>query len=282
MKEVLLDRSFFNCTYGISCVENLLLYILKSNNIAYQYLFFDSFISIYDIIYDFLYKGNSFENFTPIKRIQDLAEQEQIIGIELLNTSSIPAELDNKYCCVMVQPDFIWDNYKTKLLRDDHYVLLHPCDNHNYYYINDTPRDIKKVSSDNINSYYAGRAILFDIKTDISKDKQKDYLRRLICKINETILKAADLPSDILLTRDIIGILRILRKRLVYMVSEYINTEYWQTYLNELDGLYAKIEYMRLRNKYNIETINSIWSKVVVDDIENIKKTVALLNDIVK
>ena len=66
------------------------------------------------------------------------------------------------------------------------------------------------------------------------------------------------------------------------MVSEYINTEYWQPYLNELDGLYAKIEYMRLRNKYNIETINSIWSKVVVDDIENIKKTVALLNDIVK
>ncbi len=277
MKEVCLDKSLFDNALGMSCVENLLIYIFKTQKITYKYLFFESALSAYDIVQALSHHKNTYSDFRCINRIQDLARNAGMIEICLLDSPCIPTDLNEKYCCIMVNPTFIRDNYRTQLLRDDHYVLLSPSDFQNYFCINDVPRDIRKLSLVDLYSYYGGHAIEFRIKGDFDYGRKEEYLVKLKTSMEKNLYEAVELPRDILIARDIVGILRILRKRLAYMISEFQFVECWKTYIDKLDEFYSRIEYMRLRNIQNVKLINDMWIQLVENDAQNIEKTIWFL-----
>ena len=126
-------------------------------------------------------------------------------------------------------------------------------------------------------SYYGGHAIEFRIKGDFDYGRKEEYLVKLKTSMEKNLYEAVELPRDILIARDIVGILRILRKRLAYMISEFQFVECWKTYIDKLDEFYSRIEYMRLRNIQNVKLINDMWIQLVENDAQNIEKTIWFL-----
>ena len=79
-----IDKELFQDTLGLSCVENLLIYALRSANLAYPCLFYHSHLSLPEIIHEFTVNRSSYAAFCAVERIQNLAVQNGLLEMELL------------------------------------------------------------------------------------------------------------------------------------------------------------------------------------------------------
>ena len=270
MREIVRNCDIFDNLFGLSCVENLLLYILKANCISYQALYYDSFITISDIEAAFIDKNESYSSFEELVRVQDIALAEGIIKIHQFDGNTLP-EIDNStYCCAMVSPEFVADKLKSKLWRKDHYILLSPADNGDVYYINDSPRHIGLMTIEELFKYYSGRAIGIEIAKSSAYIDIESYVRKLSNRIHLDDETYEIRCKDLLSLRDIVGILRISRKRIHALLSLQYNVDFMESYLRFIDKSYSILEYMRLRNQYDIHKIFELKEQIKTNDDQTI------------
>ena len=82
MKKLDFCKDFMLDGYGLSCIENYLLYIFNVEMLPYQYLFFESSLSANEITKAFIDDGISFANFDKIRRLQSIASD---YGLSLIH-----------------------------------------------------------------------------------------------------------------------------------------------------------------------------------------------------
>ena len=278
MKSFELNQKFFNNSYGLSCVENLLLYVLNSNGIISPCLYYSSFLTI-EQIEKILMTTSSYSTFDGIERLQDVAVKEGIINMHIMDEYSLKDIDDRFYCCSMVTPMFIRNKYRTTLMRDDHYILISSIDDNMYGYANDTPRDVGQILVGEFEKYYVGKNIVFELCEPKAALNCEKYILKMINKLKTNDPEYKIMCSDILVLRDVIGILRILRKRMYSLISLKYKVEFMIPYLNYLDKCYANIEYMRIKHKIDetkiVEMKGNIvsWDAKIVNEIANFTET---------
>ena len=269
MKRVELNLEYFNNTYGLSCVENILLYILNANKVATPLLYFSSFLTIAEIEKSMISTA-TYAAFDGVKRLQDVAVEEKIIDMQFMDGRNLEGVGDSLYCCAMIDPAFIQDKYNTKLWRSDHYILISPSCTQGYDYINDYPRDIKHVSILEFERYYSGKAILIKLCDEQPSNDPTVYISRMTETLKPDDPSYSISCTDVLILRDIIGILRILRKRLFALFSLKYDLKFMTSYLNYLDRCYAALEYMRVKQKYDMVKISNMIREIVDLDRQSI------------
>ena len=87
---------------------------------------------------------------------------------------------------------------------------------------------------------------------------------------NMTGLKVEEVNENSLLQlRDALGIIRVMRRRNYYFISEYVDAGFMNEYLKGLDSKYIKLEYRRLRKTaIDMDFLNEFTSELIKDDID--------------
>lgn len=276
MKMKHLNKSNLENLYGLSCIETFLLYALKNEKYSYQYLFFDSFLSFNEIIYAFVEKKIQFAHFREVTRIQHLCSQYGLVNLHRYDQINEVIFNDFSYVCCLVKLEYIKNKYKTELLRDDPYILLSPLDEENFYYLKDSPRDDGVLTLKELTSIFDGHIITFDIQKEITENMIDEFFQLFLIKLRNKKMAYYPNPNltNIIEARDIIGIHRILRRRMYEFCSLYTNVDFLVPYLKELDRYYAMIEYMRLRKKIDIQKVETIFEAIFREDMLQMAKII--------
>ncbi|GFI46780.1 hypothetical protein IMSAGC019_02100 [Lachnospiraceae bacterium] len=269
MKRMEFDKELLNGLHGLSCIENFVLYILKKEGFSHQCLYYQSYLPFSEIAKELIYKKTSYAYFYRVKRIQNVAAESGIIQMQTRSELDLDFICNHDYVCVMVKPEYMKDKYNVGLWREDHYILLADAGGFQFYYLNDTPRDAGIISFDLLRQIYGGKTIAIDIKQKIRGEMKQIYLRRLVQSMEIDRVAEKCNISNLITARDILGICRILRKRLYEFSSMYIDADYLVPYLNMLDKQYMAIEYLRLRKKDDYDKAGNILLNVAIEDIKN-------------
>lgn len=242
------DLNLLDGIYGLSCVENYFLYFLKEQGYSYIPFFFDSYLSFETIIKEFVENKAEYSSFYRMTRLQKLAAEYGLIDITSKQDKKVRLADDRhfEYAAIQVKPSFIREKYERNLWREDHFILLKKVEQ-TLFYLNDIPRDTNTITYEEIDQIYDGKFLKFSIKKAIDKDLEKIFRKGFKMSLKSGELKETEVLiqkiSNITLARDIIGILRISRKR-VYLYLNYLGVKEkkLEKYLDYLDMIYNKIE----------------------------------------
>ena len=266
MKKIDVNKALLDKITGLSCVENYLIYILLSEHQKIQFLYAKSYISFFDIVKVFCNENASYAYFNKIPRLQETAVDEGLISLNVMADID-EAALNHEYCCVQVKPDYIAERYKRNFWRDDHYLLL--CEEHGRkrIFLNDTPRDVFTADDEEVSCFYGGKTICFDMKTSLNQSIKDN----LLYAFQSSILKSGNernvFIDNLVVIRDILGILKATRKRIYEYCSMYVDAGFMREYLTGLEREYSALEYMRIRKKYDLDKVNQTLCEIQAQDI---------------
>lgn len=272
-----LDKEYLSEACGLSCIENYLIYILRAKGFPYQYLFGESVKAFSDIVNYFVREKVSYADYYDIARLHTAAQNHGFVRI--YNTENLDIGTADRFSCIMVSEAFINEKYKTKLMRPDHYILLSNSsgDMEDVYYINDTPRDIGSISFKALTEIFAGHTISFEIAGLPQENQKNEMVESFIDSLNNLKENELNIVDSVSAARDIVGVLRVLRRRTCYFCSLFCDVGFMSEYISYLDKIYMNIEYMRLRGKNDMSEINEMLNQINHRDmqiVENIRKAV--------
>lgn len=280
MDMVKLEKSELDNVLGLSCIENYLLAALRKELPEFEWLYYQSYLPFSTIFSEVIEKYKPYAYFDAIPRIHQTAGKNHIIQFDWLKSSFNVA--DSGYCCIRVKPDYLVSRYGRKTWRDDHYFLIHVKDGL-YYFLNDNPRDAGEISEEELAKAYDNEVIYFKVIQSITARQKQNWQYSFFRQIAEEQNPDIDLDvisqTDLIQIRDFIGILRILRKRTERFINQ-ITPLNMQDYINELDNAYAQIEYLRLKNRVDIETIRKLLIKFHRADLENTQTIMKRMHEI--
>lgn len=280
MKRMEFDKELLNNLHGLSCIENFVLYILGKEGFSYRYLYFQSYLSFNEIAEEFVYRNARYAYFYKVKRLQNIAMENGVIQIQSGDKLDLNFVRNHDYVCMMVKPEYIKDKYNVELWREDHYILLSDADGFQFNYLNDTPRDVGVISFDELKQIYGGDMIVIDICQNITDEMKQFFLRKLVQSMHIDGGVEKYNITDFTTARDILGICRILRKRIYEFSSMYINAEFLTPYLHMLDKQYMAIEYSRLRKSVDYNYVEDIMTHVAIEDKENMRHLLTALGNL--
>lgn len=267
MKQMKADKSLFGSTLGLSCVENYLLYIYILQGYDYRYLYSKSFISMSDIVSAFCDDSAQYAYFDKIPRLQDVAVEQGLLTHTV--EKDFKASVNQyDYCCIGVSQRFVNEQYGRDLWRDDHFILLCEEKEDEWICLNDNPRDCLSIQKSNMPNIYGGQSVCFQILSDLDESVKDKLLHDFQEKIGQEQKLYEYKLTDLLVVRDILGILRVTSKRIRDYCSIYFDTLFMNDYLLEIDNLYVLIEYMRLRKREDFDKVHKSLEEIQRRDIE--------------
>ncbi len=258
------DSTLLNGILGLSCIENYILYALAEHGYNYTFLYGKSYVPFNTVAFDFLYKNAAYASYDSIERLQKSVKDMGVIISEYnFAPESIPDTDSSEYLAVSVSSDYITQKYGSKLWRDDHFILLKGSGENEYFYLNDIPRDCGTIKKDIVKSIYTGTYFRYSIISP-EKDGHEYIFTDIAEKIKNENRLTDDLP-DILnaeILRDIIGILKISRKRIYEYCSNKLDVSFMNEYLRYLEKTYNSVEYMRVRNEKRTVAENRFFDRL--------------------
>ena len=257
MKHIEADKSFLDTGLGLglSCIENYLLYIYANLNIDYRYLFSKSYVGFSEIAKAFCENKVSYSNFNRIPRLQDTSAQSGILNISE-NSDFQAINTDDSYICIGVSRQFIQQQYNRDMWRDDHFVLLCNKTGDVYKILNDNPQDIFVLTGNQLENAYNGtvlniQIIQYEVPYDFKLKYKEEFVDSLGNSADRYLFKAPDLET----ARDLVGVLRVTRKRIREYCSLYCDTNFMSDYISQIEKVYFMIEYMRIRGRVDHEKV---------------------------
>ncbi len=266
------DKNKLTLGYGLSCIENYILFLLMQYDSEWKYIFYKSYLSFSQIFDEFYINKTRYSYFYGIPRLQEVGKELKKLDVNIFTTKSIESLFQqSRIAAICVTPEYIEEKYKTKLWRTDHFILVQKQEDGRYTYINDTPQDSGLLSFDELNRMFTGSSILIKLEnTSITDDNRVEMLQFFY----ETVLHAKNSDSgkvfdgeiEIDMLRDIIGVLRVVVKRTAAFCNMYCDVVFLHEYYDYIDNVYAKLEYMRIRNRYTSGELCEIVNKINIKD----------------
>jgi hypothetical protein len=267
------DKDELVLGYGLSCIENYVMLLLKEYREDWEYIFYKSYISFDEIFKEFYIKKKQYSYFDKISRLQKVGNELKMCDIRGIRTEHIQDVFQqSSIAAICVTPEYIAEKYKTKLWRDDHFILLQNQENGLYAFINDSPKDSGYLSLEELNRIFTGEAILFEMKNiDLTNDKKEKMFQDFYISViqakgsDNRRLFTKDIEVELL--RDILGVLRVVVKRTAAFCKRYCDVEFLDEYSDSLDWYFNKLEYIRLRKRYTLDELHEIINKINDKDI---------------
>lgn len=270
------DKNQLTLGYGLSCIENYIVYLLKDCDPDWEYIFYKSYLSFAEIFDEFYSGQKQYSYFDRIPRIQQVGRELEKIDIRMIRNVPVEDLLEQwSVAAIRVTPEYIAEKYQIKLWRDDHFILLKQQEDGLYQYINDNPRDEGVFSPADIKRIYAGETIAFDLQgNELAQSRKLEIFRHF----HESVVNSSSGNGrefsgeiDIQMLRDILGVLRVIVKRTEALCGKFFDSGFLEDYYNYLDEKFTKLEYMRLRGRYSIEKLHEIINSIYIKE-ELIKK----------
>lgn len=281
---------WFNCNdmkteFGLSCIENYVIYLLSQKNVYWAQVFASSYLSL-DRVMEQLKEGQSYSYFFGVERVHKIAVKQGKCNLEYYKIENLSDEIicNMGTFLVQVKETYMQDKYRKKLWRSDHYILVRYRGDNTFEYINDNPLDcgvitlveLKALQADNIikleiceNSQRENSEIVEQLKSCISNQlKEETEYYKIIFN---------DLSVEQL--RDGVSIVKVLIKRMEALFAILGEKEFLSDYYSYLSKCYLKIEYMRLK-KVPMEDIVNLLSEIREKDIMNRQLIYSKLNAI--
>lgn len=265
------QEKLFRNEYGLSCVEDYILYILCKDTINWPQVFYSSYYDIEEIINYLLFKGQEYSSIKFIERIQNILVKEEILDLVRLDIEAINGIEPYQFFLLELQESATKELLNISVWRSDHYIMCCKDNNGKYMYVNDRPYIAGNLEYSEIQKY-AGKEYAFvvyvinkDIGTVINKDKVVQLERKLK---SETIL-SGDLYLGFEKIRDSVGIYRVVVKRLQALFCSYGTSNFIEDEIKRIDNIYLRLEYMNIRKSYDLGKVITLISEAI-----NIQKDV--------
>ena len=252
-RKTFFDTAFINHGLGLSCIENYFLYAIESHVKDFHFLFCDSYLN-WDQIWDEIFeKGVNYAHWSATPRLHHTAKKHGIADFNWRRMVTL--ELSGlAYNAVSINPKYIRDKYKTAPWRDNHYLLVDKMSEDEYRYINDVPPAMDMITTKQLNDVFNGEIFGFEFTNVITNHMKAEWTAALIKELanNTTTEINADylIKENALKIRDFIGILKVLRKRILAFASPTIQKN-GQAYIQHLDHSYMILEYMKAKGVFD-------------------------------
>ena len=267
----------FENIYGLSCVENQVLSVLREQGMNITPLYYDSIRPFQDKISFFTKHDKGIEYFDIIPRIQNVLKKLGVITLSIveqksvkdlcLHLDNISKEKSNTHLFIRCKPSFVKNELHARGWRDDHYVRIRISDN-GYEIINDIPEKVLVVTESELSMAYDGSYLEMNVLRSLN-DANKSFLW------NARQYKPEDyepLPFDVntllenpnigLQLRNLAGVNKILYHRLERYYKNYINTEFMQEKLIQSNNFFAMLEYYNLRKNTSFAAYKTLLSQM--------------------
>ena len=281
MKEISLDINELRKEYALSCVENYVMALISQKYSEWEVIYSESFLSVSEILRRLDDRGFSY--FKGVPRLQAMAEDYGFINMQWVEDASVFDPDNKEYYAFMINDEYMKAKYNAQLWRPDHFILAHNDDDR-IEYLNDIPPDHGFLSKEECVENYNNGSIVFgfgEYKSDREKllSTCRDNADKIEKALNEPDQYQFD--NDIEKLRDAVCVEKVLVKRQGdfprLMGEEFDSSQYY----NYLNGLNAKIEYIRLRKK-KLDTLGDMVKDLIESDKVYYKKIVEVLRRVAK
>lgn len=255
--------------YGLSCFENYVLYLLNTNTEHWEKVYYKSYCSYDTILYQLAVRGQSYSSIDFLERLQTTAEQLGLIETRAIDAQEFDYMRPGSLLIVQITPEAVKDLFDATLWRDDHLILVYKKNVREYEYLNDHPLRTGVLSSEELADVSGNTG--FAVKITVhpgSVGEEKELLRKLRERISS---EAADIREqdtvELSVLRDSIGIFRVVVRRMGIFLACCCGQEPFGELCQELDLLYSKTEYLRIRNNGDVRQTKDILRSVRAIDL---------------
>lgn len=281
-----MDTDLLKNTFGISCVENYYLSILKFLDLPFQSVFYKSYVPVLQTVHDFTDNKFTYLLYYKLERVFVTGKEIGLMQKRSLYSSfdSFTKALENSIInglplLAMVDYNKLPKQGNVAPWREDHYVSVIGYSDNSVVLLDDTPArklEITKALFEGaFMSSYSYFDVLNDYKHEEFKKEAQSYILNSITNEQEVFKELVLDNENLLYFRDAIGILRISRNRiklfLEWMVEDtntLLNTTInnLDFVINRLDNLFSIIEAYRLRKKIKNDTVNALLLEILEMD----------------
>lgn len=258
-------ESYFHNEFGLSCVEDYIIYILCKDTINWARIFFKSYVDIEEIINYLFLEGQEYSSIKFIERIQNTLIQNgmlNLVPLELKNVENI----EKKLVFLMELKDGATRGLlNINTWRNDHFIMVYKDVDDKYSYVNDRPYLTGNLEYKDLLKY-AGKEYVLDIRlinNDIAAVVNEESLFQIEQKLNSQSILAHNIWFECEKIRDCIGIYRVVVKRLQAFFGSYGISEFMRDEIEMIEHIYLRLEYMNLRRNYDIEKINTLIDEII-------------------
>ena len=249
----------FEEVYGLSCVENQLLALLREEGNDIRPLYHNAAVPLEKLVGFFMREGGKPYRFYEVPRIQDELTELGVLHVRLIRMADrerlwegLRHRREKQWILARVLPSFTTSVLRARGLREDHYVRVEMRDNALLLY-NDIPEKTLRLEKAAFSAAYADEILLLTLYRGLDA-QMKDCLweRRLFRPEGE---KAGTLDREEAARQenasgrlvDLLGVYGLLRRRMRAYYGQYVETDFIGRALPEIDRLYARAGYAHLR-----------------------------------
>lgn len=269
----------FENIYGLSCVENQVLSLLREQEMPFEQLYHNSAIPLENLFNSFLKNGTKLYNYYEMPRIQDELKEMGVISTAMHKTQDF-GTLCNRLAemrpcdrtLIRVKPDFTKQILNARGFRPDHFVSL-MYHGRNFLVLNDIPDRAMVLTGDKIKEIYDGQFLGISVNREMTKAdidllwKQrlfKPEYHRPFCFSKESI---ANIPDSAQRLLNLLSVYKTVRHRLIRYYSIHTNDKSLSKFIPEIERSYSKTVYFIFRKDCSTQRISETIKNL--NDLDN-------------
>lgn len=258
-------EKYFQNEYGLSCVEDYIIYVLCKDTFDWPKIFYKSYCDIEEILNYLLFEGQEYSSIKFIERIQTTLVNDGMLELIQLNLEKIEgAELED-YFLMELKESATKELLNINAWRSDHYIMCYKNTSGRYAYVNDRPYITGNLECSELQKY-AGREqglIVRVINKNIGYVINREKVVQLEQKLRSETLLSGDLYLGFEKIRDSIGIYRVVVKRLQAFFCSYGTSNFIEDEIERIDNIYLRLEYMNIRKNHDLGNVMSLISEAI-------------------
>ena len=189
------QESYFHNEYGLSCVEDYIIYILCKDTSDWPKIFYKSYYDIEEILNYLLFEGQEYSSIKFIERIQTTLINDGMLGLIQLNLEEIERIEPGDIFLMELKESATKELLNINTWRRDHYIMCYKNTNGRYAYVNDRPYITGDLEYSELQKY-AGREHALVVRV-INKNIGSVIDREKVVQLEQK------LKSETLLNRDL-------------------------------------------------------------------------------
>ncbi len=274
--------------YGLSCVENQLLFFLRERGWDIARLYANAAIPLQELFTLFVRRGERYERFERIPRIQTLLKEEGLLSLTRHTADSRRAADEaraagpDRAVLVMVTPDFARRALHARGLRDDHYVRL-TAEGDGCRLRNDLPETEVLLSPQELDAAYGGNYLLAAVQRENTpQDDRRRWENRLFPAealepfsvgpedFDSAVL--SDVPELARRLRDLAGIYKLTRYQMQAYYAPAADTAFMRELLERAEKRYAQWGYYHLKKETDPAPLIALFEALNEDETALIRR----------
>ena len=119
------QESYFHNEYGLSCVEDYIIYILCKDTSDWPKIFYKSYYDIEEILNYLLFEGQEYSSIKFIERIQTTLINDGMLGLIQLNLEEIERIEPGDIFLMELKESATKELLNINTWRRDHYIMCY-------------------------------------------------------------------------------------------------------------------------------------------------------------